>query len=174
MGAALGDLKSITSGRADQQKMLQRQGGGMLRETKGPRQLMLRQLTEALRTGGVKARIPMIQQAVSRANQATASATAQTAEQLASRNVGGPFASRILAQQRMAGNQQAAAIPTEMAQQLIQQVTPVMMGTQQLGMGAFSTAAQSAQQLAEFNAAQRQQSILQGGLLGGGRIAGIL
>lgn len=174
MGAALSGPKASLAGGSYQQGKLQGQGKRMLKEAAPARGLMLQQLTEALKTGGVGARIPMIQQAVSRANQATASATAQTAEQLGAHNIGGPFASRIMAGQRLAGQQQAAAIPTEMAQQLIQQMTPVMMGTQQLGMGAFSTAAQSAQQLAEFNASQRQQAILQGGLFGGGRIAGIL
>lgn len=174
MGAALGSAKASTAGTSPLQAEQGIRGRQMLRQTKAPRQLMLRQLTEALRTGGVGAKIPAIQQAVSRSNQATASMTAQTAEQMASKNIGGPFAARTIAGMRLAGAQQSAAIPTEMAQQLIGQFTPVMMGTQQLGMGAFSQSAQAAQQLAEFNASQRQQQILQGGLFGGGRIAGIV
>lgn len=174
MGAALGSAKASLAGTAPQQAEMGIRGRQMLRQVAPARKLMLKQLTEALRTGGVGAKIPMIQQAVSRANQATASMTAQTAEQLASKNIGGPFAARTIAGMRLAGAQQSAAIPTQMAEQLIGQFTPVMMGTQQLGMGAFSQSAQAAQQLAEFNAAQRQQQILQGGVLGGGRIAGIL
>jgi hypothetical protein len=132
----------------------------------------LSQLVEALKTGGVKANIPIIQQAVARANQATAGAMTQTAEQLAARNIGGPFAQRILAGMRMAGNEQAAQIPTQMAQSLINAFLPFAGQVQSLGMGAFSTAAQSAQQLSEFNAAQTQQQQLQGGLFGGGKQGG--
>jgi hypothetical protein len=174
MGAALGEAKASTFGGSPLQSMLSDWGISMLRQTRPIRKEVLGQLTEALRTGGVKANIPMIQQAVARANQATAGAMTQTAEQLASRNIGGPFAQRILAGMRMAGNEQAAQIPTQMAQSLINAFLPFAGQVQSLGMGAFSTAAQSAQQLGEFNAAQTQQQVLQGGLFGGGRIAGIL
>ena len=174
MGAALGEAKAQTAGTPGSEAGLLARGGQMVRATRPVRDTAIKQLLEAMRTGGVKAKIPLIQQAVSRANQATAGAMTQTAEQLGSRNIGGAFASRIMAATRLAGNQQAAAVPTQVAESLIGQYMPFVGQIQSLGMGAFSTAAQSAQQLAEFNAAQKQQQVLQGGIFGGGRIAGIL
>jgi hypothetical protein len=126
----------------------------MLAQTAKPRKLLLKQLTEALKTGGVKAQIPMIQQAVSRANQATAGAMTQTAAQLASRNIAGPFAQRILAGMRMAGNETAAQIPTQMAQQLINQTIPFVSATQSLGMGGLGQAGQASLSADAFNAQQ--------------------
>lgn len=138
------------------------------RQTNKPRKLILGQMTEALRTGGVGAKIPMIQQAVSRSNQATSAGIAQTAEQLASRNIGGPFAQRIMAGQRLAGNQQAAAIPTEMAQQLIQQFTPFLASTQSLAASGMSQVAQLGQAADMFSAGSIPFSRTgQTGLLGG-------
>lgn len=174
MGAALGEAKAQTAQQSGIEKGLAGMGANMVRQTRPVRDQAIKQLLEAMRTGGVKAKIPLIQQAVSRANQATSGALTQTAEQLGSRNIGGAFASRIMAATRLAGNQQAAAVPTQVAESLIGQYMPFVGQIQSLGMGAYSTAAQSAQQLSEFNAAQRQQSILQGGIFGGGRIAGIL
>jgi len=174
LGAPAAEGKAPQADTSPLQQLLAQYGQAFLRQTRPVRKEVLGQLLEALRTGGVKANIPMIQQAVSRANQATAAALQQTAEQLGQRNIGGPFAQSILARQRLLGNQQAAAIPTQMAQQVIGQFLPFASQVQSLGMGGFSTAAQSAQQLAEFNAATMQQQILQGGLFGGGRIAGIV
>lgn len=126
----------------------------MIAQTNRPRKLLLQQLTEALRTGGVKARIPMIQQAVSASNQATANALRQSAEDLASRNIGGPFASRILAAQRQAGAQTAGMIPTQMAQQLIAQTVPFLQATQGLGAGALGQAGAATFNVDAFNAQQ--------------------
>jgi len=135
-------------------KQLGQLAQGMIAQTNKPRKLLLQQMTEALRTGGVHAKIPMIQQAVSRANQATATSMAQTAEQLASRNIGGPFAGRILAGQRLAGEQVSAAIPTQMAQQMIQQTQPFLSATQSLGAGALAQTGQAVFASDAFNAQQ--------------------
>ena len=133
-------------------KQLARVGTSMIRSGAPARKLLLSQLSEALSTGGVNARIPMIQQAVSRSNQAAANAMSQTAEQLASRNIGGPFAQRIMAGQNMAANQQAAAIPTQMAQQMINQTTPFLSATSALGMGALAQAGQADMTVDQVNA----------------------
>lgn len=82
---------------------------------------VFRQVQEALKTGGVGARIPMIQQAVSQSQQATGRAVSQTSEELAKRNIGGSFAASQLAGVRQAGEQATAGIPTQMAQQLLSQ-----------------------------------------------------
>lgn len=135
-------------------KQLADMGRKMIGQTGPARKEVLRQLTEALKTGGVKAKIPLIQQAVSQSNQATSTALSQTAEQLAQHNVGGPFASRIMAQQRLAGDQATAAIPTGMAERLIGQFTPFLQGTQSLGMGSLSQAGQASFAADAFNAQQ--------------------
>lgn len=80
----------------------------------------MRQLSEALRTGGIGAQIPIIQQAVSGANQATSQALRGTEASLASSGLAGtPYGQRTLAETRMSGAQQAARIPTDYAQQFI-------------------------------------------------------
>lgn len=134
-------------------------GLGMLRKTKRPRNVLLKQLTEALQTGGVGAKIPLIQQAVSQSNQANQAALTQTSEQLASRNIGGPFASRILAGQRQEGEQQTARLPTQIAEAFIAQTTPFLASTQSLGAGAVGQAASLEAQLDQFNAQQKMAMI---------------
>lgn len=168
--SSLGDLKSITSGSSALQGDLAARGANMLKQTRPVRNEALSQLLAAMQGGKVAGRIPMIQQAVSQSNQASATAQRQTAEGLAQRNVGGPFAASALGQLRQQGLQTSAAIPTQMSQQIIGQYLPFAGQVQQMGMGAFSTAAQSQQQLNEFNASQRQQSAMGGG----GGILGII
>lgn len=129
-------------------------GRGILKSTGPARRLAINQLTEALATGGVGARIPMVQQAVSAQNQATSQALSQTSEALAQRNIGGPFAARILAGTRMAGEQRAAQLPTEMTSQFIQQMMPFLAQTQGLGFGALGQAGQGQFASEVFNAQQ--------------------
>ena len=79
------------------------------------------QTMEALKTGGVGARIPIIQRAVDAAQQANARALSATEAGLTAGNLAGtPFGQSILAQQRQAGRQAAAQIPTSFAQALIE------------------------------------------------------
>jgi hypothetical protein len=140
----------------------------LIAQTNQPRKLILKQLTEALRTGGVKAKIPLIQQAVSAANRELGGSLARTSEQLAARNIGGPFAQRILAQNRVAGEQGIAAIPTQTAEQLISQFTPFLASTQALGVSALSQIAQLKQAADMFNQGSIPFSRTgQTGLLGG-------
>lgn len=138
---------------------LKSQGERLFRQSAQPRKAILSQLTEALQTGGVKSKIPLIQQAVSQSNQATAAGLRQTGEQLAQRNIGGPFASRILAAQRLSGEQQTARIPTQIAESFIGQMTPFLASTQSLGTGAIGQAAGLQQQNEQFNA-QQQMAVL--------------
>lgn len=138
----------------DEFRTLAQTAQGMIKRAGPARRAALDQLTQALTTGGVKAKIPAIQNAVSQTNQATSNALRQTSEELANRNVGGPFASRILAGTRMAGEQRAAAIPTEMAQQVIGQMMPFLGQVQGLGMGALGQAGQAHFASDVFNAQQ--------------------
>ena len=88
---------------------------------KGLNDTLLSQISEALKTGGVGAQIPIIQNAVSGANQATSQALKGTTESLARSGLGAtPFGQRQLAETRLAGAQAAGAIPTQFAQQYIQ------------------------------------------------------
>ena len=85
------------------------------------RNTVFSQLGEALRTGGVKARIPMIQQAVSQSRSAASRAISGTSEELARRNIGGSFAGNALAGLGLQARQQEAGIPTKAIQQLLAQ-----------------------------------------------------
>lgn len=86
------------------------------------RRILGKQTVEALKTGGIGARIPIIQRAVDASQQASARALRQTENDLTRGGLGGtPFGQSILAQQRQAGRQAAAQIPTAFAQQLIGQ-----------------------------------------------------
>lgn len=90
---------------------------------------LVRQLSEALRTGGVGAQIPIIGQAVSAANQATSSALRDTQGSLASSGLARtPYGQRILADTRLSGAQQAARIPTDIAQSFIAQTPQYSLG----------------------------------------------
>lgn len=91
----------------------------MFNQSNPSRRAMFSQLGEALKTGGIGARIPIIQRAVADVNESTRVGLGHTQEQLSRAGVTGPFAQQILAQQRMAGSQQAARIPTDIAGQMI-------------------------------------------------------
>jgi len=144
----------------------------MVAQTGPVRKEFLKQGLEALRTGGVKAKIPLIQQAVSQTRGATSQALSQTAEQLAARNIGGPFAGRTLAGIRMGGEQQAAAIPTQVAEQMISGVIPFSQQQASLGLGGITLGAQMRQAADVFNAQQFVRSVPfmqtgQQGIIGG-------
>lgn len=174
MGAALNDAKAITAGGTQLGAEMAGRSRALFGQTAQPRREILGQLTEALRTGGVGAKIPVIQRSVEASNQANSQALAQTAQQLAQRNIGGTAGARILAGQRLAGAQQTSQIGPQMAQQAIAQFMPFLAQTQGLGFGSLSQLAQAQQQNEQFNAAQRNAAIQGGGLFGGGKIAGIL
>ena len=92
----------------------------MFNQSKPARGAMFKQLNEALRTGGIGARIPIIQRAVGDVRAGTAASSQRASEQFARSGLGGsPFAAQQLAQIQMAGSQQESRIPTDIAQQLI-------------------------------------------------------
>jgi hypothetical protein len=79
------------------------------------------QATEAMRTGGTQAKIPLIQQAVSASKSATSNALTNTEASLGNqRNT--PFGQEILARTRLAGEQQTKGIPVQIAEQLAGQI----------------------------------------------------
>lgn len=130
---------------------------------------LYKQGLEALTTGGVGARIPIIQQAVEQSKQATSRTLAETGAQLDQTKLSGtPFGQRILASLRQAGNQEAAAIPTNEAKQAIALIAGLVNGgTQTITSGlvggagvaeqgyAAKLAADVAQAVAKLEAANR-------------------
>lgn len=129
-------------------------GKNLVHEAAPFRQQLLAQGAEALTTGGVGAKIPLIQQMVSASGQALSQGLSQTAEGLTKRNIGGPFAASMLAGQRQAGLQQIAGIPTSVAERVIAQTTPFAMGATQAGMGGIAQAGQASFASDAFNALQ--------------------
>jgi hypothetical protein len=92
----------------------------MFAESDPARRLMLRQLREALATGGIGARIPIIQQAVRNVQATTQQQLQQARNLLARQGLGAsPFAATLLSGIQAAGAQQAATIPTDIARELI-------------------------------------------------------
>lgn len=97
-------------------------------ETRPLRQQLFGNITEALRTGGSNANVPIIQSAVSGARGAMSDALRGTTEGFARSGLSGtPFAARTLAGSRMQGTEQISQIPTQIVQAL--------MGMAQQGVG---------------------------------------
>lgn len=92
----------------------------MFRESTPLRRETLNQTLEAMRTGGVRAQIPLIQRSVeaSRAGQSTALRGLEGQISQAPGLGGTPFAARLQAMTRLAGEQQTAGIPTQIAGQM--------------------------------------------------------
>jgi hypothetical protein len=146
----------------------------MFQESNPARRQMFQQLNEALKTGGVGARIPIIQRAVENVNAATSLATRGASADFARAGLAGsPFAAQALAGIRAGGAQQAAEIPTQIAQELIS-AGPGLISSGS-GIPGLASAA-SIQQSAANAAAQNQAMIAQGigggvGSIGGGLAA---
>lgn len=83
---------------------------------------LVSQLSEALRTGGIGAQIPIIGQAVGNAKEATSQAMQGTTDELSRSGLArSPYGQRILAQTGMQGAQDVAKLPTDIAQNFINQ-----------------------------------------------------
>ena len=96
------------------------------------------QETEALKTGGVNAQIPIINRAVDASRGAESEANTQLQESLARAGLANTsFGAQILGNQEMAAKQKTAEIPTDIAGQFIGAVP----GTAGTGVGAASAAA---------------------------------
>lgn len=98
------------------------------------------QETEALKTGGVNAQIPIINRAVDASRGAESSANQDTQQALARAGLADTsFGAQILGNQKMQGAQNTAAIPGNIAGQFISAVP----GTASTGVGAAEGAAAS-------------------------------
>jgi hypothetical protein len=133
---------------------LSKLGFGSAKSAGKPLREAMGQLTEALKTGGVGAKIPMIQRAVEQQKQASSQASTQTAEQLARRNIGGTAAGRILAGQNLAARSAESRIPTDIASAVIGQGLPLASNLRSMGMGGIQAGGQADLQAQQFNALQ--------------------
>jgi hypothetical protein len=92
-----------------------------LREgTKPIRDEVYGQVLEALRTGGIGARLPIIQRSVEGSRAATSQALRDTTASASGTGLEqSPFLARVLAETRLAGNRSTNAIPTNIAKEFI-------------------------------------------------------
>ena len=126
----------------------------ILQQSAPARKELLGQTTEALKTGGVGARIPIIQRAVEASKQATGNALRGTSGDLAARGITGPYASSILSATREAGGQATSQIPTDIAGQMIGAAPNIVGGFTGQGLGGLSTSGGIQANLNMFNSEQ--------------------
>lgn len=111
-----------------------------------------RQISEALRTGGIGAQIPIIQQAVSQGKEALGNSLQQTEGSLASAGLGRtPYGQNILAQTRQAGASAIGRIPTDYAQQISAQAPGVIQGLMPAILGALAAVQTSTSRSGPYN-----------------------
>jgi len=116
MAQAVGD----TGGKSRSATQSGRKAIGAVEGYQPIRDQLFSQIAEALRTGGIGAGIPIIQESVSQARGAMSDSLAGTEGDLARSGLGRtPFGARVLAESKLGGEQNIAAIPTAYAQQFI-------------------------------------------------------
>lgn len=139
-------------------------------QSRPARRLGFQQGAEALRTGGVGARIPIIQRAVEASKLATSNALQGTESGAAAAGVSGPYLQSILAATREQGGLATSRIPTDDAQRLIGMVFPASVQSGSTAIAGLGNAAASA---ANVNAANNtaQATEIGGGAAAVGAIA---
>jgi len=96
--------------------------GDVLNQFNPPQEAVLSQLNEALRTGGIGARIPIAQQSVAQTSSATNQGLRELQGRLDAQGLGGStYGNRVYEGARLQGAQEIAQIPTSIAYQEIQQ-----------------------------------------------------
>lgn len=110
------------------------------------------QLLEGLTTGGIGARVPLVQQAVERSKLASARTMREQGESLAQSGLAGtPFGALIQETTRQQSAQQQAALPSQMTQQFLTSIPSFLLGQGQTVVTGLGTAGQVANQ-AQANA----------------------
>lgn len=108
-------------------------------ETTPLRQEMIDQFMEALTTGGVGARIPIINKALESSRRAESQTMQGTEENLARTNLAGtPFGAMVRSSTEQQGNLATSQIPTNIIAGMLQQIPGFITGTNQVvtsGMG---------------------------------------
>ncbi len=132
--------------------------------SKPARETFFGQLQEALTTGGIGARIPIIQKSVEASKSATSAALRGTEESLAKAGIAGdPFGQRVLAQTRLAGETQTSQIPTNIIREMLAGAQSAVLGSAQTITGGFGQlAAVGAQR--EATAKQAFQQMFSSGI----------
>lgn len=111
-------------------KALERIATQMNKEVTPLRRDYIQQLEQILRGGTSQAQLPIIQSAMESSRKATSDALRQSESSLASSGLAGtPFGEGILAQTRMSGEAGTAAIPSSLAQQLLNIIPNFSLGT---------------------------------------------
>lgn len=130
---------SSFSALADQ---LARISSRLFKESDPTRKLLFGQMNEALKTGGIRARIPIIQRAITQMKTANSQALAASKANLARMNLGSdPVSQGFLTSLGMSGRQAESQLPTEMAMQFITQAPGFANQTTGMGISGLGTAA---------------------------------
>jgi hypothetical protein len=109
-------------------------------ETRGVRQSMFDQMNEALTTGGIGARVPIVQNATTQMLNSQGRAMSDTQRQLGQAGLGStPFGQRAMGEQRMQGAQQVAGIGPQYASQAGQAGGQGIFGIMQSILGSMAT-----------------------------------
>ena len=112
-------------------------------ETTPVRQELTSQMSEALTTGGVGARMPIISKSQEASRQATSNALRALDAQLAQTGQAGtPFGTRAKAETTQRGEMATSRIPTDIVSQLLQVIPGFIMGQSQQAVSGLGAAGQ--------------------------------
>lgn len=127
----------------------------VLREAAPIREELFAQILEALQTGGVEARLPIVQRAIEASRSASSRAIQQTQDRLAAQGLSGtPFGENILANLEFSGRQQAGSIGPMFAQELSGLAPSIALGQPALALQGIGSAGNIFAQLAAARSAQ--------------------
>lgn len=131
-------------------------GNRVLNQTGGSRRMILQQLEEALSTGAVGARTPLIQRAVESSLRSASDAYGQAEEMLGAR-AGTPIGQSILAGARTQGALATSQIPTDIIGAFLQQAPGIVGGFSDQAVSALMGGTQMRLQQEMFNDQQSAQ-----------------
>lgn len=120
-------------------------------QTRPGREELFSQITEALKTGGVGARLPIVGKAVEASRSAASETMKGTEESLARVGLSGtPWGQNVSASTRLAGNLAVSRVPTDMTARFLEGALPALTGAPQTIAGGFGSlaATQTQQQIA--------------------------
>ncbi len=132
-----------SKGETKTSKTLSKIAEAFFTETTPVRQELTSQMSEALTTGGVGARMPIISKSQEASRQATSNALRALDAQLAQTGQAGtPFGTRARAETTQRGEMATARIPTDIVSQLLQIIPGFIMGQSQQAVSGLGQAGQ--------------------------------
>ena len=138
-----------SKGKTSSSKSLERIAEAFFAETTPARQELIGQMEEALTTGGVGARMPIISKAEESSRQATSNALRALETQLATTGQAGtPFGTRARAETTQRGEQATAGIGPNIIAQFLQQIPGFITGSNQMTIQGLTGAAGAQAQMA--------------------------